>query len=285
MSKTKEVSINFFPTCQFVVTQSYHGKLQNNMAIDIRSQDIIAPYDGVKILARGAKGTTGEWFTIKMNSGITYLFVHCIPTKNVGGTFKAGELMAKPVASTKGFASHIHLACKRLGQWVCPLTYFDRRLNISCSAAFKDKTWGTWFRYAPSNTITISQSLNVHNICQPPENIDKDKIIENLKIDLEIERANNKKVTDRSAVIDEILEKVQTQYQELEIKYQGKKSDNDKIKFMLDDSQTRLAICSVALNKANKKITDTQTTITELQKENEKLKSKNIFQKILNIFK
>jgi nucleoid-associated protein YgaU len=122
------------------ITQGYHGRFQNNQAMDFGMQDLYAPTDGEVTLDR-ASGTA-RYFHFKLDSVKENAYIQCVHGKPMRvGKYKKGELLG--VCTWH----HWHLAINVNGSWYPLLDYIDQTKRFQLVGSPWSTPYNQWSFY------------------------------------------------------------------------------------------------------------------------------------------
>lgn len=147
------------------ITQGFHGRFQDNTAMDFGPQPLIAPLDGCRIDGSIGSGTQ-QYFNIHLPVyGKVYIqAVHGRPART--GTFKRGEVM--------GYCNwhHWHLAINVNGVWHGLLTYIRRDLGLQLLGSPWKNPYDKWSFY---NNRTLAVQVTSQVVSTPQPDLDNNK--------------------------------------------------------------------------------------------------------------
>lgn len=134
---------NFFVGNTFKISQSPHGSLQGNKAIDavpVSGNRVIAPCDMEIYYRKNDLGT--QSYSYARGNGFRIIFVHAMLEKT--GHVKKGTDIGYLCASTSTHAMHLHTAIEVNGVWDVVLNYMDRSITLALTAGFSSQHWKDW---------------------------------------------------------------------------------------------------------------------------------------------
>jgi hypothetical protein len=214
------------------ITGGFHGKFQNNTAMDFKPYPLIAPIDGCTITGVGGSGS-GRFFNVRIpaNGDVMLQCVHGVPTRGIGQAFRKGEVMGRTVPHSGG--DHWHIAIRVNGVWQGVMTYIERIYKLQLHGSPWSNPYDQWSFYADRALMALPNQFP-QPVAQPADN-NKPFTPPTIQADPAIEQ--DVKETAQAQPVEEFIEEAKNTEQELEKAKELTQLQSELIDQLVKDSQ------------------------------------------------